>query len=194
MTTTSDHPPVKSTPPRASHQLHVPLRPLRRFPRPRIWIITDSSPPPTAIIIARPSGELPLSPLLPNGFPMPPSCSSHHSTPPHSQQSPESIGHRRPVPGEPSSSVCLTVGQKAELAWPCGQAGLGAKIGSAHCDENITNMDTTTLVAYDSKVKLFFSTITFNTCDEWTLHHNMCSISFTKVLIWIKEGVDHAGK
>jgi hypothetical protein len=61
-------------------------------------------------------------------------------------------------------------------------------------DEDITNMDTPTVVAYDSKVKLFFSIGIFNTCDEWTLHHDMCSMSFTEVLTWIKEGVDHAWK
>jgi hypothetical protein len=61
-------------------------------------------------------------------------------------------------------------------------------------DEDITNMDTPTVVAYDSKVKLFFSIIIFNTCDEWTLHHDMCSMSFIEVLTWIKEGVDHAWK
>jgi hypothetical protein len=33
-------------------------------------------------------------------------------------------------------------------------------------DENITNMDTSSVVAYDSKVKLFLSIIIFNTCDE----------------------------
>jgi hypothetical protein len=55
-------------------------------------------------------------------------------------------------------------------------------------DEDIA---TPTVVAYNSKVKLFFSKIIFNTCDEWTLHHDMCSMSFTEVLIWIKEGVDH---
>jgi hypothetical protein len=53
-------------------------------------------------------------------------------------------------------------------------------------------MDTTTVVAYNSKVKLFFSIIIFNTCDEWTLHNDMCSMSFTEVHAWIKEGVDHA--
>jgi hypothetical protein len=61
-------------------------------------------------------------------------------------------------------------------------------------DEDITNMDTPTVVAYNSKVKLFFSIIIFNTCNEWTLHHDMCSMSFTEVLAWIKEGVDHAWK
>jgi hypothetical protein len=54
-------------------------------------------------------------------------------------------------------------------------------------------MDTPTVVAYNSKVKLFFSIIIFNTCDKWTLHHDMCS-SFTEVLTWIKECVDDAWK
>jgi hypothetical protein len=49
-------------------------------------------------------------------------------------------------------------------------------------DEDINNMDTPTVVDYDSKLKLFFSIIIFNTCDEWTLHHDMCSMPFTKVL------------
>jgi hypothetical protein len=51
---------------------------------------------------------------------------------------------------------------------------------------------TPTVVAYNSKVKLFFRIIIFNTCDEWALHHDMCSMSFIEVLTWIKEGVDHA--
>jgi hypothetical protein len=33
-------------------------------------------------------------------------------------------------------------------------------------DEDIINMDTPSVVDYDSKVKLFFSIIIFNTCDE----------------------------
>jgi hypothetical protein len=61
-------------------------------------------------------------------------------------------------------------------------------------DEDITNMYTPTVVAYDSKVKVFFSIIIFNTCDEWKLDHDICSMSFTEVLTWIKEGVDHARK
>jgi hypothetical protein len=57
-------------------------------------------------------------------------------------------------------------------------------------DEDITNMDTPTLVAYDSKLNLFCSISIFNTCDEWTLHHDMCSMSFTEVLTWIMQGKD----
>jgi hypothetical protein len=48
------------------------------------------------------------------------------------------------------------------------------------------------VVAYNSKVKLFFSKIIFHTCDEWTLHHDMSSMSSIEVLTWIKEGVNHA--
>jgi hypothetical protein len=56
-------------------------------------------------------------------------------------------------------------------------------------------MDTPTVVAYNSKLKLFFSIIIiFNTCDEWTLHQDMCSMSFTEVLTQIKEGVDNTWK
>jgi hypothetical protein len=62
------------------------------------------------------------------------------------------------------------------------------------CDEDIINMDTSTVVVYNLKVKLFFSIIIFNTCVEWTLHHDMCSMSFTIVFIWIQKGVDHAWK
>jgi hypothetical protein len=60
--------------------------------------------------------------------------------------------------------------------------------------ENGEDITTPTIVAYNSKVKLFFSIIIFNICDECTLHHDMCSMSFTEVLTWIKEGVDHAWK
>jgi hypothetical protein len=55
-------------------------------------------------------------------------------------------------------------------------------------------MDTPTIVTYNSKVKLFFSIIIFKTCDKWTLHHDMCSMSFTEVLTRTKEGVDNAWK
>jgi hypothetical protein len=61
-------------------------------------------------------------------------------------------------------------------------------------DEDIPNMDTPIVVAYNSKVKVLFCIIIFNTYDEWTLHHDMCSMSFIEVLTWIKEGVDHAWK
>jgi hypothetical protein len=59
-------------------------------------------------------------------------------------------------------------------------------------DEDITNMDTPTVVAYDSKVKLFFSIRIFNTCDEWTLHHDICHLQ--KYFTWIKECVHNAWK
>jgi hypothetical protein len=49
----------------------------------------------------------------------------------------------------------------------------------AHTVEDIT---TPIVVAYNSMVKLFFSIIIFNTSDEWMLHHDMCSMSFTEAL------------
>jgi hypothetical protein len=61
-------------------------------------------------------------------------------------------------------------------------------------DEDTINMDTPTVVTYNSVVKLLFSIIIFNTYDEWMLHHDMCSMSFMEVLTWIKEGVDLAWK
>jgi hypothetical protein len=45
-------------------------------------------------------------------------------------------------------------------------------------DEDITNLDTPTVVAYDSKVKLFFSMSIFNTCDEWMLHHDVFNVIY----------------
>jgi hypothetical protein len=53
-------------------------------------------------------------------------------------------------------------------------------------------MNTPSVVAYDLKVKLFFSIIIFNTYDKCTWHHDICLMSFTEVLTWINEGVDHA--
>jgi hypothetical protein len=61
-------------------------------------------------------------------------------------------------------------------------------------DEDIINIDTPTVVAYDSKVKLFFSIIIFTTCVEWMLYHDLCSMSFIEVLTWIKEGMDPTWK
>jgi hypothetical protein len=54
--------------------------------------------------------------------------------------------------------------------------------------ENDEDITTPTVVAYNSKVKLFFSKIIFSTCDKWTLHNDMCSMSFIEVLTWIMHG------
>jgi hypothetical protein len=58
-------------------------------------------------------------------------------------------------------------------------------------DDDLTNLDTLLVIAYDLNVKLFFSIIIFNTCYEWTLQYDMCSMSFTELLTLIKECVDH---
>jgi hypothetical protein len=39
-------------------------------------------------------------------------------------------------------------------------------------------METPTIVAYDSKVKLLFSIIIFNTCNEWMLHHDVFNVIY----------------
>jgi hypothetical protein len=103
-------------------------------------------------------------------------------------------------------NIIIVVYLSSSMATPChcdyvvpdgehrGHQVLNQQNTHPNCDEDITNMDTPIVVAYNSKVKLFLSIIIFNTCDEWTLHHDMCSMSFTEVLTWIKEGVDHAWK
>jgi hypothetical protein len=54
------------------------------------------------------------------------------------------------------------------------------------------DMTIPTVVTYNLKIKLFFSIIIFNICDEYTLHHDIYLMSFIEVLTWIKEGVNHA--
>jgi hypothetical protein len=73
--------------------------------------------------------------------------------------------------------------------WQCRLGHINEK--HIESDEDIT---TPKVVTYNSEVKLFFSIIIFNASDEWTLHQDMCSMSFTKVPTWIKEGVDPAWK
>jgi hypothetical protein len=92
-----------------------------------------------------------------------------------------------------SSLRSFLVNRRSEVSTKS-QAEPTQTLASQPSDEDITNTDTPTVVAYDSKVKLFFSISIFNTCDEWTLYHDMCSVSFIEVLTWIKEGVDHAWK
>jgi hypothetical protein len=57
-------------------------------------------------------------------------------------------------------------------------------------DENIASSDMTILVTSDSKVKWFFIMSICNTFDELMLHHDVCSISFSEVLTWIKESIE----
>jgi hypothetical protein len=54
-------------------------------------------------------------------------------------------------------------------------------------DEDITSSDTNLVGTFDSKVKRFFIMRICNTSDELKLHHDVCSISFSEVLTWIKE-------
>jgi hypothetical protein len=48
--------------------------------------------------------------------------------------------------------------------------------------EDITSLDMTLFVTFDSEVKRFFIMCIFNTFDQLILHHDVCSISFAKVL------------
>jgi hypothetical protein len=52
------------------------------------------------------------------------------------------------------------------------------KMQEGENDEDITNMDTPIVVTYNSKVKLFFIIIIFNTCDELTLHHDVFNVIY----------------
>jgi hypothetical protein len=45
-------------------------------------------------------------------------------------------------------------------------------------------------VTFDSKVKRFFIISVCNTFDEFMLRHDVCSISFSKVLTWIKKDIE----
>jgi hypothetical protein len=53
-------------------------------------------------------------------------------------------------------------------------------------DEDITNMDTPTVVTYNSKVKLFFSIIIFNTCVQCHLQKYLHGSK----KVWIMHGKD----
>ena len=57
-------------------------------------------------------------------------------------------------------------------------------------DEDISSLDTTMLDTSNSKVKRFLIMSIFNTFDKWKLHHDVCSISFSEVLTWIKGRVE----
>jgi hypothetical protein len=54
-------------------------------------------------------------------------------------------------------------------------------------DEDIICSNTTTLASFDSKVKLFFVMIVFDTFDELMVHHDVCSLSFSEIHTWIKK-------
>jgi hypothetical protein len=56
-------------------------------------------------------------------------------------------------------------------------------------DEDITSLDMTILVTFDSKVKQFFIMSICNTFDELMLHHDVCLISLLHVLTWMKESI-----
>ena len=48
-------------------------------------------------------------------------------------------------------------------------------------DEDITCPDTTTMATFDSQLKQSFTINVFDTFDELMLHHDVCSLSFSKI-------------
>jgi hypothetical protein len=48
----------------------------------------------------------------------------------------------------------------------------------------------TILVTFDSKVKRFFIMSIYNIFDELMLHRDVCLISYSEVLTWIKESIE----
>jgi hypothetical protein len=50
-------------------------------------------------------------------------------------------------------------------------------------DEDITSSDMIILVTFDSKVKQFFIMSICNTFDELMMHHDVCSISFSRKVL-----------
>jgi hypothetical protein len=53
-----------------------------------------------------------------------------------------------------------------------------AVVLSLFCLFCVTTKSRLTVVAYNSKVKLFFNIIIFNTCDEWTMHRYVFNVIY----------------
>jgi hypothetical protein len=61
-------------------------------------------------------------------------------------------------------------------------------------DEDITCSDTTILANFDSKVKQFFVMIVCDSFDELMLHHDVCSLTLSKIHTWTKKSIKHTWK
>jgi hypothetical protein len=62
------------------------------------------------------------------------------------------------------------------------------------CDEDITVSDMTTIAYFYYKVNRFLIIIVSNTFDELLLHYDVCWLSFSEILTWIKKGAQHTCK
>jgi hypothetical protein len=61
-------------------------------------------------------------------------------------------------------------------------------------DEDITVSDMTTIACFYYKVNRFLIIIVSNTFDELLLHYDVCWLSFSEILTWIKKGAQHTWK
>jgi hypothetical protein len=61
-------------------------------------------------------------------------------------------------------------------------------------DEDITVLDMTTIACFYYKVNRFLIIIVSNTFDELLLHYDVCWLSFSEILTWIKKGAQHTWK
>jgi hypothetical protein len=75
--------------------------------------------------------------------------------------------------------------------------GLGSKPTQGSydlSDEDITVSDMTTIACFYYKVNRFLNIIVSNTFDELLLHYDVCWLSFSEILTWIKKGAQHKWK
>ena len=59
------------------------------------------------------------------------------------------------------------------------------------CDEDITSLDMTILMACKQKVNQSYIMIIVATFDELMLRHDVCSLSFSEIHTWIKKSARH---
>ena len=57
---------------------------------------------------------------------------------------------------------------------------------TSRCINNSSN-----IASFDSKVNQFFIIIVFGILDELLLHHDVCCLSFSEILTWLKKSVNH---
>ena len=77
----------------------------------------------------------------------------------------------------------------------CCAPGQTASTATAYTvvDEDITGSDTTT-PTFNPKVKRFFAMIVLDTFAESMLRHDVCSLSISEIVTWIKKSVQHTWK
>jgi hypothetical protein len=74
-----------------------------------------------------------------------------------------------------------------------GGGGRSTGVGNV-VDEDITVSDMTKIACFYYKVNRFLIIIVSNTFDELLLHYDVCWLSFSRILTWIKKGAQHTWK